>query len=267
MKKLFAYTATMVLLSAASAAQLPCGAIPGVEVSVDPPVAGLGEEVKVTLTNNSGQLIQLSSSCTYQSVHPFACGGLAVFSPFCLTVITPIPPGSSHTTSWFQNDDNGNQVPPGQYAFEVRYFDGSFATFNCCPTVQVCSSPPTAAAEVVRLGSPPNPPAFLPGVSGGPVIGTTWDPVVDHTTFQPTAVLDFVGISGVFSNVPSVVGTILCGTSPPIVATSPAGAPFAIAVPADCSAIGAALCAQGGSIDAIGAIALANGLDITIGTF
>ncbi len=267
MKKPLAWIAALSLLSASASAQLPCGGIAGVDVKIDPPAATLGQMVKLTLSNNSGQLIQLPSSCTIQSIHPINCGGIAVFTPGCAAVITPIPPGSTAIFFWDQTDDFGNQVPPGQYGFNVFYYDGVFSPFTCCPTVQICSSPPTPAAEVVRLGAPPNPPGFLPGVTSGPVIGATWDPVIDHTILQPGAILDFVGVSGTVTNIPSPLGTILCGTAPGIVLTSGAGVPFAAAIPADCGLIGAALCTQGGSVDAIGAIALANALDLTIGTF
>ncbi len=98
------------------------------------------------------------------------------------------------------------------------------------------------SSEVVRLGSPPNPAAFLPGVTSGPTICSTWDPVIDHTAFLPTAVLDVAILFGAPLNVP-------------------------IDFPADCTLVGAAACGQGASIDAGGTIQLTNALDIVIGTF
>jgi hypothetical protein len=123
------------------------------------------------------------------------------------------------------------------------------------------------AAEVVRTGSPPNPPAFLPGVTSGPLIGGVWDPVIDHTSFQPSAVLDFVGISLTPTNIPlAPYGTLLC--LPPAIApflTSSPGVPFTIPVPDNCAFAGLTLCTQGLSADALGNVELANALDITLG--
>src|SRR5262245_53052229 len=92
-------------------AQQACG-LPGVTVSVSPDCATPGQVIQVTLTNNSNQVITLFSSCVYTNVHPSAdCTGTPVFSPICLAVLTPIPPGQSKTQSWDQKDDNGIQVP------------------------------------------------------------------------------------------------------------------------------------------------------------
>ena len=57
-----------------------------------------------------------------------------------------------------------------------------------------CSSS-VAASDIVRLGTPPNPFALLPGTTSGPVIGATWDPVIDHTTFLPSSVTDLLAFS------------------------------------------------------------------------
>ncbi len=122
------------------------------------------------------------------------------------------------------------------------------------------------SSEVTRLGIPPNPNAFLPGATSGPVIGATWDPFLDHTTFQPAAILDFVGIGVTPTNIPSGFGTILCGVAPPIVVTSPPGVPFVLPIPNDCVHVGKTVCTQAGSIDGVLTIELANALDVTIGT-
>jgi len=64
-----------------------------------------------------------------------------------------------------------------------------------------------ASAEVVRLGTPPNPPALLPG-DVAPAVTAVWDPLIEHAVFQPLAVLDFLALSGVASNLPTPIGTI-----------------------------------------------------------
>ena len=126
-----------------------------------------------------------------------------------------------------------------------------------------------AAAEVVRLGTPPNPAAFLPGVTSGPVLCATWDPVIDHTTFLPGAVLDFVGITASPTNVPlGALGTVLCDafTQPLLLFQSPPGVPFALPIPGNCNLVGKSFCAQGISTDGL-LTRLANALDVTVGTF
>ena len=121
------------------------------------------------------------------------------------------------------------------------------------------------ATETVRTGTPPNPAAFVPGATSGPVLGQTWDPAI--TPFLAGAVLDFCGISSGAINLATPIGTLLC--NPPaagLIFTSAGGAPFQIPIPADCGLAGANLCAQGGQVTAGGGIALANALDIVLGT-
>ena len=228
----------------------------------------------MTLTNNSAQTILLPSSCVFQAVSPGDCSSPPVFAPICLAVLTPIPPGGSASGSWDQTDNLGAQVPPGIYAFNINYFSSDFTTFSCCPTVEVCSSPATQAMEVPRVGTPPNPSAFQPGVTTAPIVGETWDPVIDHSSFLPTAVIDLVAVTLAPTNV-SVppFGTFLCDIfTPPgllVLFTNPnPGTPFSIPVPCNCDFIGLTLCTQGASVGADGTtILLTNALDITIGTF
>ncbi|MEM7309329.1 MAG: hypothetical protein AAF682_21780 [Planctomycetota bacterium] len=125
------------------------------------------------------------------------------------------------------------------------------------------------ASESSRVGSPPNPDALLPGQTSGPVIGSVWDPVVDHTSFLPSATLDLLGVSVNPLNVAlPPFGTLLCDPTILItVQTSPAGVPFAVPLPLDCASVGVTFCAQGASLDAAGSLRFANALDITIGTY
>ncbi len=128
-----------------------------------------------------------------------------------------------------------------------------------------------ASLEESRLGTPANPNALLPGVTSGPVLGATWDPVVDHTTFFPGAVSDVLVANpdGLQINVPSAIGTFLCNPppGPGLIFLSPPGAPFTVAIPGDCGLVGHRACTQGASIDALGTARLTNALDITIGSF
>lgn len=156
-------------------------------------------------------------------------------------------------------DCNGNQVPD--------HVDISSATSPDCNTNEVpddCE----LSIEVVRLGTPANPNAFLPGQSSGPVIGQTWDPVIDHGSFFPGAFLDIVGISTSPTNlILPGLGTLLCNPFGPtyFFSTAP-GTPFTIPIPPSCAIIGLDLCAQGASSDGLVAT-LTNALDITVGAF
>ncbi len=120
-------------LTTAAFAQTPCG-LPGVSIDVSPANPAPGQQITVTLLNNSNQTIQLPSSCTYTGVFNGSnCIGPSLKTFFCLSVIVPIPPGGSRSATWDQTDDSNQQVPPGGYSVEVRYWDANFTQLtNCC---------------------------------------------------------------------------------------------------------------------------------------
>jgi hypothetical protein len=124
------------------------------------------------------------------------------------------------------------------------------------------------ATETPRLGTPPNPNAFQPGVTTGPIVGDVWDPVVN--AFHPGAFLDFVAVDLVGPlNVPTAMGTLLI-TPPPgsqIFYNFAPGSPFSIAIPYDCGLVGVPAWAQAGSAAPGPLIAFTNALDIVFGTF
>lgn len=126
-----------------------------------------------------------------------------------------------------------------------------------------------AAAELPVGGTPANPSAFLPGAAYGPVLGATWNPSVDHTSFVPTSVADFLLISAVATEVDlGPVGTLLC--APPylaILVDLQPSSPFQIPIPPDCELMGVTLRAQAGSSPDGAAFSLANALDITFGSY
>ncbi len=130
------------------------------------------------------------------------------------------------------------------------------------------SSANSASAQVVRAGTPPNPLAFQPGVTTGPILGDVWDPVINHSTFVPAATLDLVVVTLQPTNIsfpPN--GTLLC--LPPLLVNlivSAPGVPFAIPIPSNCNFSGIPLCTQGVSLDAAGDFFFTNALDITLGT-
>ncbi len=121
-----------------------------------------------------------------------------------------------------------------------------------------------AAAETVRVGSPPNASALLIGQTSGPVIGATWDPVIDHTSFFPGAIVDVLNISPNAVNVPLAFGTLLCSLGGDIFFALPS-TPFSIAIPDQCGLVGRSLCAQGGAY-ASGQLQLTNAIDLVLGS-
>ena len=125
--------------------------------------------------------------------------------------------------------------------------------------------PPVTATTTVRLGTPPNPNVFG-GATQQPIIGTTWDPRIDHTTFMPAAILDFAAFSAFPANISLPFGTLLCALPHFGATLVGASTPFAFPIPNDCGLTGLSLCSAAGSLGGGGAIGLTNALDIVIGT-
>ena len=122
------------------------------------------------------------------------------------------------------------------------------------------------AAQVVRLGEPPNPLALAPAASGPPVIGGLWQPSVDNAQVLPSAVADVLVLSVQPANLPTPLGTLLCDLSSGVISfQSVAGAAFNVSVPNDCALVGVSLTAQAVAIGPLGELALTNALDLTIG--
>ncbi|MEM7306471.1 MAG: VCBS repeat-containing protein [Planctomycetota bacterium] len=124
------------------------------------------------------------------------------------------------------------------------------------------SAPATVS---VRAGTPPNPTVLA--VAGGPVVGTSWEPSIDHTSFVPFAAIDVLAVSNQTSNLPTAAGTVLCGLTPLVTSSVFPGNPFPLVVPADCQLVGVALCAQGAALSLTGEVQLTNALDTKVGTF
>ena len=132
-------------------------------------------------------------------------------------------------------------------------------------TIDFFVTSPTAAVESVRLGNPANPNAFLPGQTSGPIIGQVWDPIVDHTTFVPGAIVD-LALVGVFEdNIPLPIGSLLVDGIVLHLNTTP-GQSFSLPIPNSPLSVGARLYVQAVSIDQGFAAYLANAIDLTIGT-
>ena len=127
---------------------------------------------------------------------------------------------------------------------------------------------PVPASESSRPGAPPNPDVLLPGQTEPPALGRTWDPVIDHATFLPDAVLDVLGLALLPANLPlPPLGTLLCDPTSLVtqfVAPAP-GQSFHVPIPVDCVLVGLSLCTQGVSSNGL-VTRLTNALDLTIGT-
>ncbi|HED65389.1 MAG TPA: hypothetical protein ENJ09_07525, partial [Planctomycetes bacterium] len=124
------------------------------------------------------------------------------------------------------------------------------------------------ASATVRLGSPANPNALLAGSSPGPILGSTWDPRIDHSSFFPGATTDLLLISPQGPiNQPLSIGTLLCSLARPrTLLSTPAGVPFTLPIPLDCTLLGLNACAQGASLGT-GMTRLTNALDIVLGAY
>lgn len=127
----------------------------------------------------------------------------------------------------------------------------------------------TPSNEVMRNAAIPNPNVFMPGEGGRPVVGGLWAPTVDHTTFEPGAIGDFMLISAAPLELDfGSKGFLLC--SPPFAATLfdiPYSPEFEVPIPDNCIFVGLTLCAQVGAAINTNDFRLTNAIDFTIGTY
>jgi hypothetical protein len=111
-----------------------------VSATVAPRPVALGATVSNQFCNVSNSTITLPSSA------PWAIrtvGGLPVFSPIGLPVLTPLNPQQCRTFTWNQRDNLGAQVPAGLYLWDVRWFDPQFnpqTTTVCFEITQAVAS-------------------------------------------------------------------------------------------------------------------------------
>ena len=158
-------------------------------------------------------------------------------------------------------------IPPSQGEATIGLFaPHSVPDANIDVVTPFCVA--TTSTETIRAGSPANPVAFLPGVTSGPVTGQTWDPVIDHTSFFPSATMDFlfINLDGTMVNGSTAFGTLLVPFPAAnfVFMNSNPGTPFSLAIPDDCSFVGRTVTVQGGSFGA-GNVELANALDLFVG--
>ena len=125
-----------------------------------------------------------------------------------------------------------------------------------------------AASELTRVGVPPNPDVLVSSTVPA-VPGNRWAPRIDHTSFLPSAVQDFLILSPRRVNRVTPYGTLLCdhpATDSLVLTSSSPGVPFTVAIPDSCQFLGAEFSAQGLSRGPGGVLALTNALDVRVGT-
>lgn len=111
-----AITASVLLLTAPLSAQNLSG-------EFTPNVVQVGTPVTFTITDATGQGLNLPSSCTWYGIFQGAQNGPRLSLPgFCLAVLVPVAPGGSASYTWNQQD-TGGQVPAGQYWFRATAWD------------------------------------------------------------------------------------------------------------------------------------------------
>lgn len=146
--------------------------------------------------------------------------------------------------------------------------DGSAARLweNVFDLMAVGGCTPTVSQAVSRVGIPANPDVLQAPGPAGPVIGSSFQPFVDHRNFLPTAILDVATVCAFQLNVATTSGTLLVDLGSQVAFQFVnAGQPFDFSVPYDCAFVGISATLQVGSLDATNLV-LTNALDLKIGT-
>ncbi|HKB15539.1 MAG TPA: hypothetical protein VKF62_05705, partial [Planctomycetota bacterium] len=146
------------LSASAVQAQTACG---NFLATVAPNPAPYGQPVSVTLTNVGTTTEFLPSPCAFDSISPV--GGAPVFTPACLAVVTPVPPGGQVVQVWDQKGNCEEQVDPGLYDIALSPIVGGpcflSLTISPCPAGAIssfgagcnsgilCFTPPNLTAE------------------------------------------------------------------------------------------------------------------------
>lgn len=115
-----------------------------------------GVPLTLTCTDAAGAGLQLSSPCTWYSIHQGSQAGPIVdLGIACPAVIVPVPPNGTFSFTWDQRDSTGAFVPPGNYWVETRAWDNGFVVLHTdwfCISIQPAGVPALTAAGPARLG-------------------------------------------------------------------------------------------------------------------
>ena len=168
-------------------------------------------------------------------------------------------------------DPQGGEIAPDAFLTVVEDPDGSpldaqqhiVDLFHCLQTTDEECESGEQAQIAVRAGEPANP--IVLSANEAPILGTTWELQIDHSTFVPTATLDLLLLGTTQVNIPAgAKGTLL--VSPFALLPGAVGQVFALPIPIDTGLLGIDVTAQGASLKAGGGFALTNALDATLGT-
>ncbi|MCI0589404.1 MAG: hypothetical protein L0323_21515 [Planctomycetes bacterium] len=255
----------LALSAPAVRAQTACG---NFLATVAPNPAPYGQPVTVTLTNVGGTTELMPSPCAFESID--LVGGGPVFTPACLAVLTPVPPGGQLVQVWDQKGNCEDQVDPGLYSITVNppvggpcslpltispCPSGSISTFGTgCNSGIVCFSPPSLTADdCPQIGA-----TITLRVANGFVTSPALLALGVSNTSWLGIPLPFDLGSGCFLRVS--LDVLL-----PTTATNETGrALFPVQIPADPLLVGQTVYAQGATGTASN-LAVTNGLALTIG--
>ena len=120
----------------------------------------LGCPVPSVLANDTG------GNLWYTPCPPWVtdANGNAVYTPFCLQIVQLLAPDEVVVSYWNQQDDNGQQVPPGKYIVNGRKVEIS-ASAETALTAH--GSPRIGLSRAIELCSPQDPLAFYALAAAG----------------------------------------------------------------------------------------------------
>ena len=118
--------------------------------------------------------------------------------------------------------------------------------------------------ELPYFGFPANTFALRPTGDGG-VLGTTWQPSIDHSDFVPTALTDVLVLAGAPTDLLLPNGVILVDPVANLAFSAAPGANFVLPIPNDTQLAGRVLYVQGASFAAL-EFGLTNAIELTLTT-
>ena len=136
MSRTFLALAATIMVAATASAQI-------MSAEISPPSARPGQPITLTVSPN--QPVTLSTGCAATSIRDDINGNHVTFYA-CPLILVNLAPCATYSQTWNQQDQFGNQVPPGTYWFEVSYFTsaGSFQQEWFCFRIEAANSnPPT----------------------------------------------------------------------------------------------------------------------------
>ena len=231
---------------------------------VDNPTVAVGTPVTITL--NASSFGNLFSGCGFEEVRLGSPTGTLVYSPLaCPFILILVGPGTNTVITWFQVDNSGAQVAPGEYYIRTTWSPmggGSSVTkwfpvriedpANPLPTMSITSPRSPGSTVSINMNHPgPNlPAAYIAAASFGTETG--FDPSATvHVALDQDLIFNLTyplvnpGLLGVFQNFASN--------------TDGAGNATAIFnIPNDPALVGIPFCFQAAMLDSTGAFSLTN---------